>query len=273
MASCTAAEKSAFLSKISADVNNRAITIGTYNVNQYVNQWTVPVYDAVRACMLRGIGIVGIQEYCEFTNYYTTRTGTPGAYKYSGAIAGGNSITKIAGVYDFIATQFNQNLSWGGGKAGNGVASLFGFQQTPVPKQYTDTSGGVCGYVKTVVNTAYKNVSIYTTHFPANGNTYIKPKAEELARVFKEDTNYYKVIVGDLNSWNANGELNSLLNSVADGGCGLKPVFPLVDGQIDNILAPEYMTVLRKGADMIPESQTDAKPSDHKVHYATLQFN
>ncbi|MGL6106143.1 hypothetical protein [Romboutsia sp.] len=73
MATCTSAEKSAFLNHISSDVNNRSITVGTFNVNQYVNQWTVPVHTAIRECMKAGIGIVGLQEYCEFTSFYTSK--------------------------------------------------------------------------------------------------------------------------------------------------------------------------------------------------------
>ncbi|MGL6106141.1 endonuclease/exonuclease/phosphatase family protein [Romboutsia sp.] len=253
----TSAEVSAFKSQIAADVNRRAITVGTFNINQYINRKAAPIQTAMHEAMRTGTGIFGIQEFCE---------GFPEIP---------DSASKIPGVYDFVGKSRVMKVMSGTttGYQCNAFSSLFGFQTPVTGGVFSDlnlipgiTGEQPRGWAKAVVNTAYKNVSVYSVHFSQNGNTLVKKHAEEFAKIFKADTNYYKVIVGDFNSFNQYGELNSLVLPLDQGGCGVKPVFPFGSGQIDNILAPSYMTVLESGS--VPSAVTD-----HRMYFATLQFN
>ncbi|MGL6106144.1 hypothetical protein [Romboutsia sp.] len=97
----------------------------------------------------------------------------------------------------------------------------------------------------------------------------VRAHAEELAQIFKQDDNYYKLILGDLSSWNGVGELDSLLLPLDQGGCGLVSVFHMYNGEIDHILAPEYMTVLEQNVVEV-NKVTGYTVSDHNLHYATL---
>lgn len=234
------AEIDNFKSKIWSDITNRSVTVGTFNINQYVNQNPAPIKEAMYQAMKKGVGIIGVQEYCEFWNLP-------------------ESTSKIPGVYDYLAKQKTLDLSWGNGWQGNAVVSTYGLSKKTGGLYSTLETGAKHGYVNVVFNTAYKNVSLYNTHFNANGNTYVRRHAQELADIIKKDTNYYKVITGDFNSCSEE-DLKPLLD------LGFRPVFPLESGTIDNILAPTYMTVLNKGVD-------DITVSDHALRYATLRFD
>ncbi|MFL8675620.1 endonuclease/exonuclease/phosphatase family protein [Clostridioides sp. GD02377] len=239
----TTAEKNAFKAQIAADEANRSVTIGTFNINKYVKQSPEPIQKAMHIAMEKGIGIIGVQEYCEFWNLP-------------------ESTSKIAGVYDHVGKQRILDLSWGSGWQGNAVVSTFGLS-TKTGGVYSALGNGEQprGYVKVIFNTSYKNVSLYNTHFSQNGNTYVRKHAQELANVIKNDKNYYKVITGDFNSY-SEYDLKPLLE------LGFKPVFPFTSKQIDNILAPEYMTVLDKNSVQDLETITD-----HNLYYATLRFD
>ncbi|HHY0049445.1 TPA: endonuclease/exonuclease/phosphatase family protein [Clostridioides difficile] len=239
----TTAEKNAFKAQIAADEANRSVTIGTFNINKYVKQKPAPIQEAMHIAMRAGVGIIGVQEYCEFWDLP-------------------ESTSKIAGVYDHVGKQRILDLSWGSGWQSNAVVSTFGLS-TKTGGVYSELGNGEQprGYVKVIFNTSYKNVSLYNTHFSQNGNTYVKKHAQELANVIKNDKNYYKVITGDFNSYSAD-DLKPLLD------LGFRAVFPFTSGQIDNILAPAYMTILDKGSVTVPETVTD-----HKLYYATLRFD
>lgn len=239
----TQTEKDKFLSDVWKDITNRSFTVGSFNINQYINQNPKPIQEAMHTCMRKGISVIGVQEYREFWNLQ-------------------EDASKIPGIYDHVAKHKLLDLSWGNGWGGNAIVSHPGFQSVASGTFSKLPNGeGDCGYVKVVVSMAYKHISVYNTHFSPNGNTYVKKHANDLANIVKNDSNYYKVITGDFNSWSED-DLKPLLD------LGFRPVFPFTEGQIDNILAPPYMTILDKGTVTVPTTVTD-----HKLHYATLRFD
>lgn len=244
----TTAEKNAFKSQIAVDEANRSVTIGTFNVNQYVNQNPTAVQEAMHIAMRAGAAVIGVQEYCEFWNLPT-------------------STSKIPGGYDYVSTGSIVNLNWGNGWSGNAIVSKYTLSNTKTGLFSTLEDGGKCGYVKSIINACGKNISIYNTHFSANGPNYVKKHAQELADIFKTDTNYYKVITGDFNTnYNPYGDYVDDLKPLTD--LGLQPTFPFVPGQLDNILAPPYMLVTDKGRVDVPDTV-----SDHPFFYATFRLN
>ena len=238
----TTAEKNAFKAQIAEDEANRSVTVGTFNINQYVNQNPAPVQEAMHIAMRAGAAAVGVQEYCEFWNLPT-------------------NTSKIPGVYDYVSTGKVDGLTWGNGWTGNAIVSKYALSNTK-DGVFSDIlpDKSKCGYVKSIINACGKNISIYNTHFYAYGSTYVKKHAQELADIFKADKNYYKVITGDFNTYDKED-----LKPLTD--LGLQPAFP-VTGQIDNILAPPYMLVTDKGKISVPKTV-----SDHDFFYATFRLN
>ncbi|MCR1953350.1 endonuclease/exonuclease/phosphatase family protein [Clostridioides mangenotii] len=244
----TTAEKNAFKAQIAEDEANRSVTIGTFNVNKYVKQNATAVKEAMHIAMRAGAAAVGVQEYAEFWDLPT-------------------DTSKISGVYDYVSTVKNIDLSWGNGWAGNAIVSHYALTKTEKDKFSKLEDGGICGYVKSIINACGKNISIYNTHFSSMGPDYVKQHAKELANIFKADKNYYKVITGDFNTnYDEYGVYKGDLKPLTD--LGLQPAFPFVPGQIDNILAPTYMLVTDKGKVDVPDTV-----SDHNLFYATFRLN
>ncbi|WP_315169511.1 endonuclease/exonuclease/phosphatase family protein [Metaclostridioides mangenotii] len=245
----TTAEKNAFKAQIAEDEANRSVTVGTFNVNQYVNQKPTAVQEAMHIAMRAGAAAVGVQEYCEFWDLPT-------------------STSKIPGVYDYVSAGKVLGLSWGNGWHGNAIVSTYPVTDT-VKDIYSQLpeGEGPRGFVKSIINACGKNISIYNTHFSQNGPHYVKKHAQELANIFKADKNYYKVITGDFNTnYDEYGVYKDDLKPLTD--LGLQPAFPFVPGQIDNILAPPYMLVTDKGKISVPKTV-----SDHNFFYATFRLN
>ncbi|WP_315169569.1 endonuclease/exonuclease/phosphatase family protein [Metaclostridioides mangenotii] len=245
----TTAEKNAFKAQIADDEANRSVTVGTFNINQYVNQKPAPVQEAMHIAMRAGASVLGVQEYAEFWNLPT-------------------NTSKIPGVYDNVSTvKVLDDLGWGNGWAGNAIVSHYALTKTEKSKFSKLEDGGICGYVKSIINACGKNISIYNTHFSSMGPDYVKQHAKELANIFKADKNYYKVITGDFNTnYDEYGVYKDDLKPLTD--LGLQPAFPFVPGQIDNILAPPYMLVTDKGKISVPKTV-----SDHDFFYATFRLN
>jgi hypothetical protein len=254
----TTAEVNAFNKKVADDMANSALTVGTFNINQYVNQNPAPVQEAMHIAMRTGASVIGVQEYCEFWNLPT-------------------STSKIPGVYDYVATGKVSDLSWGSGWAGNAIISKHplsvnksGIFKTELP-QPEDISlpenKNVCGYVKSQF-TKFGKVSFYNVHFFASWNVsgvkdaeIVESQARELAEIIKADGTYYKVITGDFNIKDV-----KYLKPLTD--LGFQPVFPFGEGQIDNILVLGHMPVINKGKVKVPDSV-----SDHDFCYATFKFH
>lgn len=239
----TSTQVNAFKAQVAADVENRSFTVGTFNVNQYVNQNPTAVQEAMHIAMRAGASVVGVQEYCEFWNLPT-------------------NTSKIPGVYDYVSSGLVDNLSWGNGWTGNAIVSkhdLTDYDNGVFAEELPDHSKA--GFVKNRVIASGKKVSVYNTHFYAYGSTHVKKQAEELAKVIKADPTYYKVITGDFN-------VDNLDDIKALTDLGFQPAFPFSKNQIDNILALPFMPVTYKGKVSVPGTV-----SDHDFYYATFRFN
>ncbi|MCR1954560.1 endonuclease/exonuclease/phosphatase family protein [Clostridioides mangenotii] len=238
----TEAEKKAFNKKVAEDEANHLITIGTFNVSQYVNQKPAAVKEAMHIAMREGISVLGVQEYCEFWDLPT-------------------STSKIPGVYDNVSTGLVDKLSWGNGWTGNAIVSKHSLSEHK-NGVFSDILPGnnKCGYVKSQF-TAYGKVSIYNVHFYAYGPDYVTKHAEELAEIIKKDPTYSKVITGDFNVDNL-----KTIQPLID--LGFRPAFPFGPDQIDNILVLGHMPVVSKKK--VPVSPN---VSDHALYYATFLFN
>jgi hypothetical protein len=254
----TAAEVKAFQKKVADDEAKHLITIGTFNISQYVNQKKAPIQEAMHIAMREGISVLGVQEYCEFWDL-------------------DRNTSKIPGVYDYVAPGKVKDLSWGSGWAGNAIVSKhslsvndFGVFKTELPQPADITlpeNKNVCGYVKSQF-TAYGKVSIYNVHFFTSWNVsgekdtkIVESQARELAEIIKKDGTYSKVITGDFNITDVN-----YLKPLTD--LGFRPAFPFGEGQIDNILVLGHMPVVSKKK--VPVSKD---VSDHALYYATFLFN